>query len=228
MPAFSGLFAPYWKSNARGVFAGLTRYVNAGHIARATLEATAFQTREVMDAMESDSGVTLNELKVDGGMVANDLLMQFQADILGVPVIRPEVAETTALGASYAAGLAVGFWSSTQEVRDNWAEDKRWEPHMDDGHARRVLQVLEAGRHPDVRLVRPCELNRERCAHDRVSDTRVASCSQTAGSGKRAAHPERAAGPQDLQPRRSRLRVAPASNADDRHRRRPARLPRLP
>ncbi len=104
VPAFSGLFAPYWKSNARGVFAGLTRYVNAGHIARATLEATAFQTREVMDAMESDSGVTLNELKVDGGMVANDLLMQFQADILGVPVIRPEVAETTALGASYAAG----------------------------------------------------------------------------------------------------------------------------
>jgi glycerol kinase len=131
VPAFSGLFAPYWKSNARGVFAGLTRYVNAGHIARATLEATAFQTREVMDAMESDSGVTLNELKVDGGMVANDLLMQFQADILGVPVIRPVVAETTALGASYAAGLAVGFWSSTQEVRDNWAEDKRWEPKMD-------------------------------------------------------------------------------------------------
>ena len=132
VPAFSGLFAPYWKSNARGVFAGLTRYVNAGHIARATLEATAFQTREVMDAMEADSGVTLTELKVDGGMVANDLLMQFQADILGVPVIRPEVAETTALGASYAAGMAVGFWSSTQEVRDNWAEDKRWEPSMDE------------------------------------------------------------------------------------------------
>ena len=131
VPAFSGLFAPYWKSNARGVFAGLTRYVNAGHIARATLEATAFQTREVMDAMEADSGVTLNELKVDGGMVANDLLMQFQADILGVPVIRPVVAETTALGASYAAGLAVGFWESEQEVRDNWAEDKRWEPKMD-------------------------------------------------------------------------------------------------
>jgi glycerol kinase len=133
VPAFSGLFAPYWKSDARGVFAGLTRYVNAGHIARATLEATAFQTREVMDAMEADSGVTLNELKVDGGMVQNDLLMQFQADILGVPVIRPEVAETTALGASYAAGMAVGFWNSTQEVRDNWAEDKRWEPNMDAG-----------------------------------------------------------------------------------------------
>jgi glycerol kinase len=131
VPAFSGLFAPYWKSNARGVFAGLTRYVTAGHIARATLEATAFQTREVMDAMEADSGVTLNELKVDGGMVANDLLMQFQADILGVPVIRPQVAETTALGAAYAAGLAVGFWDSEQSVRDNWAEDKRWEPNMD-------------------------------------------------------------------------------------------------
>ncbi|HJS92760.1 MAG TPA: glycerol kinase GlpK [Solirubrobacteraceae bacterium] len=131
VPAFSGLFAPYWKSNARGVFAGLTRYVNAGHIARATLEATAFQTREVMDAMEADSGVTLNELKVDGGMVANDLLMQFQADILGVPVVRPQVAETTALGAAYAAGMAVGFWEGEQDVRDNWAEDKRWEPNME-------------------------------------------------------------------------------------------------
>ncbi len=131
VPAFSGLFAPYWKSNARGVFAGLTRYVTAGHIARATLEATAFQTREVMDAMATDSGVTLTDLKVDGGMVANDLLMQFQADILGVPVIRPEVAETTALGASYAAGMATGFWSSTDEVRNNWAEDKRWNPSMD-------------------------------------------------------------------------------------------------
>jgi glycerol kinase len=133
VPAFSGLFAPYWKSNARGVFAGLTRYVTAGHIARATLEATAFQTREVMDAMATDSGVTLTDLKVDGGMVANDLLMQFQADILGVPVIRPEVAETTALGASYAAGMATGFWSSTDEVRNNWAEDKRWTPAMDAG-----------------------------------------------------------------------------------------------
>ncbi len=131
VPAFSGLFAPYWKSNARGVFAGLTRYVNAGHIARATLEATAYQSREVVEAMNADSGVALESLKVDGGMVANDLLMQFQADILGVPVIRPQVAETTALGASYAAGMAVGFWDSEQEVRDNWAEDKRWEPTMD-------------------------------------------------------------------------------------------------
>jgi glycerol kinase len=132
VPAFSGLFAPYWKSNARGVFAGLTRYVNAGHIARATLEATAFQSREVVDAMNQDSGVALESLKVDGGMVGNDLLMQFQADILGVPVIRPAVAETTALGAAYAAGLATGFWASEDDIRNNWAEDKRWEPSMDD------------------------------------------------------------------------------------------------
>ena len=131
VPAFSGLFAPYWKSNARGVFAGLTRYVTAGHIARATLEATAFQSREVVDAMNQDSGVDLESLKVDGGMVGNDLLMQFQADILGVPVIRPEVAETTALGAAYAAGLATGLWASEDDLRNNWAEDKRWEPQMD-------------------------------------------------------------------------------------------------
>ncbi len=131
VPAFSGLFAPYWKSNARGVFAGLTRYVNAGHIARATLEATAFQSREVADAMEIDSGVKLESLKVDGGMVANDLLMQFQADVLGVPVIRPVVAETTALGAAYAAGLATGLWATQEDLRENWAEDKRWEPQMD-------------------------------------------------------------------------------------------------
>jgi glycerol kinase len=131
VPAFSGLFAPYWKSNARGVFAGLTRYVNAGHIARATLEATAFQSREIVDAMATDSGVTLDSLKVDGGMVQNDLLMQFQADLLGVPVIRPQVAETTALGAAYAAGLATGFWNSEEDLRENWQEDKRWEPKMD-------------------------------------------------------------------------------------------------
>jgi glycerol kinase len=131
VPAFSGLFAPYWKSDARGVFAGLTRYVNAGHIARATLEATAFQSREVADAMNADSGVNLESLKVDGGMVANDTLMQFQADILGVPVIRPKVAETTALGAAYAAGLATGFWNTEDELRENWVEDKRWDPQMD-------------------------------------------------------------------------------------------------
>jgi glycerol kinase len=131
VPAFSGLFAPYWKSNARGVVAGLTRYVNAGHIARATLEATAYQSREVVEAMNQDSGVDLESLKVDGGMVGNDLLMQFQADLLGVPVIRPKVPETTSLGAAYAAGLATGFWSEEAELRENWVEDKRWEPKMD-------------------------------------------------------------------------------------------------
>jgi glycerol kinase len=132
VPAFSGLFAPYWKGSARGVFAGLTRYVTAGHIARAALEATAFQSREVVDAQNEDSGVPLESLKVDGGMVVNETLMQFQADILGVPVIRPQVAETTALGAAYAAGLATGFWDSVDDLRNNWAEDKRWEPSMDD------------------------------------------------------------------------------------------------
>jgi glycerol kinase len=131
VPAFSGLFAPYWKSNARGVVAGLTRFVNAGHIARATLEATAYQSREVVEAMAADSGVTLDSLKVDGGMVQNDLLMQFQADLLGVPVIRPQVAETTALGAAYAAGLATGLWPDVESLRQNWQEDKRWEPTMD-------------------------------------------------------------------------------------------------
>ncbi|MET0817313.1 MAG: glycerol kinase GlpK [Solirubrobacteraceae bacterium] len=131
VPAFSGLFAPYWKSNARGVIAGLTRYVNAGHIARATLEATAFQSREVVEAMNQDSGVALESLKVDGGMVGNDLLMQFQADLLGVPVIRPKVPETTSLGAAYAAGLATGFWAEIEDLRENWVEDKRWEPTMD-------------------------------------------------------------------------------------------------
>jgi glycerol kinase len=131
VPAFSGLFAPYWKSNARGVFTGLTRYVNHGHIARATLEATAYQSREVVEAMNQDSGVALESLKVDGGMVGNDLLMQFQADLLGVPVIRPKVPETTSLGAAYAAGLATGLWSTEDELRENWVEDKRWEPQME-------------------------------------------------------------------------------------------------
>jgi len=130
VPAFSGLFAPYWKSDARGALVGLTRYVNRGHIARAVLEATAYQTREVLDAMEKDSGVRLKALKVDGGMVANELLMQFQSDILNVPVIRPKVAETTALGAAYAAGLAVGFWKNFDELRLNWGKAKEWTPHM--------------------------------------------------------------------------------------------------
>jgi glycerol kinase len=131
VPAFSGLFAPYWRGDARGAIVGMTRYVNKGHIARAALEATAWQTREVLDAMEADSGVKLKELKVDGGMVYNNLLMQFQADVLGVPVIRPKVAETTALGAAYAAGLAVGFWGSYEDLRANWGKDAEWAPAMD-------------------------------------------------------------------------------------------------
>jgi glycerol kinase len=130
VPAFSGLYAPYWKDSARGVIAGLTRYVTKAHIARAVLEATAWQTREVLDAMNQDSAVQLLSLKVDGGMVGNQTLMQFQSDVLGVPVVRPVVAETTALGAAYAAGLAVGFWSQLAELRDNWAVDCTWEPKM--------------------------------------------------------------------------------------------------
>ena len=140
VPAFSGLFAPHWRSDARGALVGLTRYVNKGHIARAVLEATAFQTREVLDAMNADSGVDLTELKVDGGMVGNETLMQFQADILGVPVIRPQVAETTALGAAYAAGIAVGFWSGEQDVIDNWAEDKRWSPAANPNEVARIYR----------------------------------------------------------------------------------------
>ncbi len=140
VPAFSGLFAPYWKSDARGAIVGLTRYVNRGHIARAVLESTAYQTREVLDAMEADSGVTLAELKVDGGMTMNATLMQFQADQLGVDVVRPVVAETTALGAAYAAGIAVGFWDGEQDVIDNWAEDKRWTPQMDKGERERLYR----------------------------------------------------------------------------------------
>jgi glycerol kinase len=131
VPAFSGLYAPYWKENARGVIAGLTRYVNKGHIARAVLEATAFQVREVVEAMIEDSQTSVDVLRVDGGMVVNELLMQFQADVLARPVVRPKVAETTALGAAYAAGLAVGFFENTDELTANWAVDRRWEPNMD-------------------------------------------------------------------------------------------------
>jgi glycerol kinase len=130
VPAFSGLFAPYWRSDARGAIVGMTRYINKGHIARAALEATAYQTREVLDAMQADSGVKLTALKVDGGMVVNDLLMQFQADILGVPVVRPKIAETTALGAAYAAGLALGFWEHLDDLRANWQIDEHWSPQM--------------------------------------------------------------------------------------------------
>ena len=138
VPAFSGLFAPHWRSDARGAIVGLTRYVNRGHIARATLEATAYQTREVLDAMEKDSGVKLTALKVDGGMVQNETLMQFQADLLGVPVIRPKVAETTSLGAAYAAGLATGFWSKLEDLRANWGKDREWTPKMDTAQRERL------------------------------------------------------------------------------------------
>jgi glycerol kinase len=131
VPAFSGLFAPYWRSDARGVITGLTRFANKGHIARAALEASAYQSREILDAMLSDSNVDITELKVDGGMVENELLMQFQADILGVPVVRPKISETTALGAAYAAGLAVGFWKDINQLRENWEIDKTWYPEMD-------------------------------------------------------------------------------------------------
>lgn len=140
VPAFSGLFAPYWRPDARGALVGLTRYVNRGHIARAVLEAAAFQTREVLDAMNADSGVDLKELRVDGGMTANDTLMQFQADVLDVDVVRPKVAETTALGAAYAAGIAVGYWDGEQDVTDNWAEDKRWTPQMDATERERIYR----------------------------------------------------------------------------------------
>jgi glycerol kinase len=132
VPAFSGLYAPYWRSDARGVIVGLTRYINKGHIARASLEATAYQTREVLEAMKEDSGVKLLNLKVDGGMVFNQLLMQFQADILGVPVVRPKISETTALGASYAAGLATGFWSNQEDLRCNWQISQTWSPNMEE------------------------------------------------------------------------------------------------
>jgi len=141
VPAFSGLFAPYWRSDARGAIVGLTRFANKNHIARAALEATAFQTREVLDAVNADAEVPLTELKVDGGMVANEALMQFQADILGVPVVRPKVTETTALGAAYAAGLAVGFWKDLGELEANWSEDTRWEPAMDEATRERSLRL---------------------------------------------------------------------------------------
>ena len=131
VPAFSGLFAPYWRPDARGALVGLTRYVTKAHIARAALEATAFQTRDVIEAVVADAGRPLEELRVDGGMTRNDALMQFQADILGIPVVRPKVVETTALGAAYAAGLAVGVWSSLDELRAQWQEDIRFEPRMD-------------------------------------------------------------------------------------------------
>ncbi|CAA2144282.1 glycerol kinase GlpK [Methylobacterium bullatum] len=138
VPAFSGLYAPHWRESARGIIAGLTRYANKGHIARAALEATAYQTREVIEAMETDSGIAITELRADGGMVCNDLLMQFQADLLAVPVLRPKVTETTALGAAYAAGLASGYWAGTGDLVANWGVDHRWHPRMDEGRRNRL------------------------------------------------------------------------------------------
>lgn len=140
VPAFSGLFAPHWRGDARGAIVGMTRYNTKAHIARAALESTAFQTREVLDAMEADSKVKLEQLRVDGGMTANDLLMQFQADILDTEVVLPVVAETTALGAAYAAGIAVGFWSGEEDVVANWSEAKRWKPEMEPAERERQLR----------------------------------------------------------------------------------------
>jgi glycerol kinase len=138
VPAFSGLFAPYWKSDARGVMVGMTRYINKGHLARAALESTAYQTCEVIHAMLQDSGMQLTALKVDGGMVANETLMQFQADMLGVPVIRPTISETTSLGAAYAAGLAVGLWKELDELKILWKKDREWKPQMPDSQRDRL------------------------------------------------------------------------------------------
>ena len=141
VPAFSGLFAPYWRPDARGAIVGLTRFVTKAHLARAALESTAYQTRDVLEAVEQDTGTPLSELKVDGGMTANGLLMQFQADVLGIPVVRPTVAETTALGAAYAAGLAVGFWTDCDELRSNWQEGARWEPTEDRDGVERMYRT---------------------------------------------------------------------------------------
>jgi glycerol kinase len=141
VPAFSGLFAPYWRPDARGAIVGLTRFITKAHLARAALEATAFQTREVLDVAQAEAPAPITELRVDGGMTGNELLMQFQADITGLPVVRPEIIETTALGAAYAAGLAVGFWSSRDDLTALWREGRRWEPQMPADERERRLRV---------------------------------------------------------------------------------------
>jgi len=141
VPAFSGLYAPYWKQNARGVIAGLTRYVNKGHLALAALESTAFQTREAVEAMEQDSGISIEVLRCDGGMVDNELLMQFQADILDRPVVRPAVQEITALGAAYAAGLAVGFFEDADELHSNWSADHTWTPKLGEAQREQMYRL---------------------------------------------------------------------------------------
>ena len=224
VPAFSGLFAPHWRPDARGVIVGLTRFVNRGHLARAALEATAFQTREVVEAMNADSGVALSSLKVDGGMVVNELLMQFQADVLGVPVVRPRVAETTALGAAYAAGLAVGFWSSTDEIRDRWRADRQWDPTMAAERARHALRGLVEGGHPNLRLgsvgsahdlanaQRP---GRGDCSPDRGG---IRRCMHVGQPGRAGAAPRLVAGRRARPPartaRRRRRRAAATTSAD--------------
>src|SRR5690606_3142137 len=139
VPAFSGLYAPHWEQSARGIIAGLTRFSNKGHIARAALEASCYQVREVLEAMVRDSGIKINRLRTDGGMTVNDLMMQFQSDIIGIPVVRPKVIETTALGAAYAAGLAVQFWKSTDDILENWQMSKRWEPKMEEIERERLF-----------------------------------------------------------------------------------------
>jgi glycerol kinase len=157
VPAFSGLFAPHWRSDARGVLAGLTAFVNRGHVARAALEASAWQTREVVDAMNNDSGTPLTTLKVDGGMTANALLMQFLSDVLAVPVVRPTVAETTCLGAAYAAGLAVGFWNGTDALRDNWKRDAEWTPDRDAAEIEREFTLWRKAVDRTLGWVEPTE-----------------------------------------------------------------------
>lgn len=143
VPAFSGLYAPRWEDSARGIIAGLTRFANKGHIARAALEASCYQVREVLEAMVKDSGVEITELRADGGMTINELLMQFQSDILNVPVVRPKIIETTALGAAYAAGLAVGYWKSTNDIIENWQVGQRWHPKMTSKERTRLFTSWE-------------------------------------------------------------------------------------
>ena len=210
VPAFSGLFAPYWRDDARGVIVGLTAYANRGHIARAALEAAAWQTREVVDAANAVADVPFTELRVDGGMTANELLMQFQADVLGVPVIRPKVTETTALGAAYAAGLATGFWADQDELRERWAEDKRWEPEMDEDERERAVRALEEGGPALARLGLPgseASLARRRGSARRGSARaqrpRAAARTGSPGRGRSRAPAGGRAGPRPRCPRRS-------------------------
>ena len=161
VPAFSGLFAPYWRADARGIIAGLTRFSNRGHLARAVLEATAFQTMEVVEAMKKDSGVDLSMLKVDGGMTVNELLMQFQADILEVPIVRPVIRETTALGAAYGAGLEIGYWHSLDELKSKWAADREWKPQIEPEKKAKLCARWKSRHNPWVGSIRNHELTNQ-------------------------------------------------------------------